>query len=162
MIFLLVIIPPTVFIGLITFFVFYFILSPVRVHGHSMIPTLNDGDCLLVLRKFHIKQLKRDHLVIVALSGAMATSRLDTQYAVKRLSSIPGDKLKHDPNREANKTIFPGHSEPNGTSYWILPEKHYFLTSDNPNGVDSRFWGPVSEELICGIVLFKIPFVHRN
>ena len=52
----------------------------------------------------------------------------------------------------------PGHDAVNGVRRpYRIPEGHYFMMGDNrENSRDSRYWGPVSRELIVGRAMFVI------
>ena len=106
-----------------------------------------------------------------------------SQYYIKRLAGLPGDKLRIDPPRlfvngqpatgPAFERVMSGTREhPNngykgyaqGPSFGYLnspdipfevPEKRYFALGDNSyNSADSRYWGTVPQENLMGYGLF--------
>lgn len=136
----------------------YSLFDIVRVTGQSMLPTIHDGDYLIVLRKFPASFLNRGGLVIVAAPNQREiTFTNNAQKFVKRITGIPGDKLEADPNRVANETTFQSSEDSEVRKYWLIPEGYYFLSSDNTQGVDSRMWGLVREQFLVGRVIIKLP-----
>jgi len=104
-----------------------------------------------------------------------------TQFYIKRLAGLPGDKLRIEPPRlYVNGKIAQGYgferamtrqngyhgytakgylSEP--TKTFQVPQNAYFAMGDNSeNSFDSRYWGPVPERNLVGRGLFVYwPFV---
>ena len=62
------------------------------------------------------------------------------------------------PSREACGESRPGADAVNGVRRpYRIPEGHYFMMGDNrENSRDSRYWGPVSRELVVGRAMFVI------
>lgn len=104
-----------------------------------------------------------------------------SQYYIKRLAGLPGDKLRIDPPRlfvNGQVATEPGfvrvmsgnalapeggyRGYANGPEYltspeskFPVPEKSYFALGDNSyNSADSRFWGTVPQENLMGCGLF--------
>ncbi len=106
-----------------------------RVDGHSMDPTLHNGEvlpsCLLCGRA---GWLHRNDIVIVTYAGQQ-----DTHF-VKRLIGLPGDTVQFQ-----------------GVSL-VLPAGQYFVEGDNrDHSVDSRVYGPISGSQIVAKVLLNRP-----
>jgi len=148
-------------------------LLTVRVYGHSMIPTLDDGDVLLADRVLvHFLPLHRGDLVEIRLPNGVA--------AVKRLIALPGDDMQID---QAVILIRPAGSggwqrirEPYLANAWLnlmaccdargraSPTAHpvrlrgseFFVLGENRNiSDDSRNFGFVSRERILGRILLR-------
>jgi len=100
-------------------------LSPVRVEGGSMMPTLSPGALVAV------SSLRGEP----ALGSVVVVRRLDGGEHLKRIVALPGDTLQ----------TASGDSVP-------LGEGWYGVAGDNLNAsTDSRHYGPVSREDIVAV-----------
>ncbi|MGP4100133.1 S26 family signal peptidase [Nonomuraea sp. KM90] len=117
----------------------------VTVAGHSMEPTLRDGDRVLVRRR-KVTQLKLADIVVldppgtVVEAGAVQRSP-SAGLQVKRLVGLPGQPV---PPRM--RAAVKSDRVPAGT---------VLVLSDNlRHGLDSRVWGPYPAGGVVGVVLF--------
>lgn len=137
-----------------------FIITPVRVDGLSMYPTLKNGEVLL-LKKYD-KSFDRFDIVVV---------KYGSTRIVKRIIGLPGDNIKFINNQlYVNGKIVnePYLDEFVTTSDFdiskfnvnIIPNDYYFVMGDNrTNSTDSRIIGLIPRENILGITDFSIfPF----
>lgn len=137
-----------------------FIITPVRVDGDSMHPTLLDNEILL-LKKYD-KKFERFDIIVFEYGN----SKL-----VKRIIGLPGDKVEYKNNNlyinnEIIEEVFL--DEDVKTSNFSLtqlklekiPEDCYFVIGDNRNNsTDSRIIGPVHKKYILGTSDFALfPF----
>ncbi len=133
------------------------------VEGSSMLPTLSDGDSVIV-DKLTYRFKEPERYDVVAFSYRY---ELDTYY-VKRIIGLPGEKVQID----AQGTIFindealdenygietitqPGYA----STPMLLDEGEYFVLGDNRNdSIDSRnsAVGLVRRSEIIGRVVFRI------
>jgi signal peptidase I len=147
-----------------------------RVHGHSMDPTLQDGEFLLVNRleyaQINVDKLgrfipfldtsgddkrnvfhgpERGDIVILEDPRNPSGDRL-----VKRVIGLPGEKLEivngvvyingHKLDEPYIKQVPTGNTPP-----VVLPPNEYFVMGDNRNNSDdSRFLGLIPRDLIIG------------
>lgn len=135
-----------------------FIVTPVKVDGTSMYPTLNDKDILL-LKKYD-NSIERFDIVVIKYGN----SKL-----VKRVIGLPGESVKI-----SNNNLYINHSMVDDIDldvrtddfsiselgYDVIPNNHYFVMGDNRNNsTDSRIIGLIKKDDIIGISDFRIfPF----
>ena len=137
-----------------------FIITPVRVDGLSMYPTLKDGEILL-LKKYD-KSFDRFDIVVVKYGNTKI---------VKRIIGLPGDNLKFINNKLyingeiinedfLNDNVKTADFNINKFNIDIIPEGYYFVMGDNRgNSTDSRIIGVVPSKNILGITDFSLfPF----
>lgn len=132
-----------------------FIITPVRVDGPSMNPTLENKQILLLSK--YSKHYERFDIVVFNYAK---------QKLVKRIIGLPGEKIEFKNNKLYinNKEIEEdfGYMETEDFSlsdigYETIPDNMYFLVGDNrTNSLDSRYIGLVSDSDIEGVVHFSI------
>jgi signal peptidase I len=141
---------PLLMVLLLTTFVFYVLFLPLQVVGDSMVPSLMDGDRLLVTKSYE-RPARGD---VVIIHGG-ATSDEDV---VKRVVAVAGDtveirddvalvngvvEITTDVVRVAERGVY--------IDPMIVPEGHVYVLGDNrPVSLDSRYMGPVSLERVAG------------
>ena len=144
---------PYIIILIVVILIRLFIISPVRVDGISMYPTLNNKYYLLV-EKFN-KDYKRFDVVVLNYNG---------DKLIKRVVGLPGDKVeyKNDKlyindkyvketflNQEYVSIELLGHN--------TIPQGYYFVMGDNRlNSTDSRLIGLVAKKKIDGKAIFNV------
>ena len=145
---------------LLAMFIRSFVVESFVVEGHSMEPTLHDGERLLV-NKLAYAFSSPDHGDIVVFRYPEDPSK----DFIKRVIAVPGDTIQIEAGRvqvngeyiEEPYLVNPGHDHmPPRT----VPENAVFVLGDNrTNSQDSRYFGFVSEELLEGkAVLIWWPF----
>jgi len=146
---------PYIIITIVVILIRSFVISPVRVDGLSMYPTLNNNDYLL-LNKFDKSYERFD---IIAL-------KYKDEKLVKRIIGLPGEYVEYLDNKlyidgkiieekflkeetgDFNLTIL---------GYDKVPNNCYFVVGDNrDNSQDSRIIGFINKDDILGIVLFNV------
>ncbi|MEG1501830.1 MAG: signal peptidase I [Synergistaceae bacterium] len=135
-----------------------FIIQAFWIPSGSMIPTLEVGDRVLVL-KFWYKlpgiDLKRGDIVVFKYP---VDPRRDF---VKRIVGLPGDKveIKDGTVFINDKELFEPYVK-NMDTYdmeaQLIPDNKYFCLGDNrPNSQDGRFWGYVPKNFFKGPAVFR-------
>ncbi|MCA0149031.1 MULTISPECIES: signal peptidase I [Rossellomorea] len=153
-------------IGLIIFIIIRtFLFSNYVVEGESMMPTLQDGNKLVVNKiGYHIGELDRFDVVVFHAN--------EKEDYVKRIIGLPGDKIVYkddklyvngkyypEPYLEKFKQEYIG-SKLTGdftlqeiTGEKTVPKGKIFVLGDNRRGsMDSRYFGFVDREQIVGKV----------
>ena len=131
-----------------------FIITPVRVEGKSMYPTL-DNKQILLLKKYD-KSYKRFDIVVLKHNG---------DKLIKRVIGLPGETVKYENNKlyingKYIKENFKRNTETNDFYYYKIPDDSYFVLGDNRgNSTDSRIIGPINKKDISGTVKISLfPF----
>lgn len=129
-----------------------FIVTPIRVNGDSMHPTLHDND-IMILNEigYHLNGVDRFDIVVIDIRG---------EKIIKRVVGLPGDKIafKDDKlyvNDELMEEKFQrGITEDfsiTSLGYETIPDGYYFVLGDNrDDSVDSRILGLINEKQIMG------------
>lgn len=138
-----------------------YVVSPIRVNGTSMYPTLHDKDIMLLNKiNYRFKDIERFDIVVI---------EYEKEYLIKRVIGLPGERIEYKNNvlYVNGKVVEENFSKQNiddfkldklGTSK--VPDDSYFVVGDNRiNSKDSRIIGFISKEQIIGKSHFTIyPF----
>ena len=146
----------TVTLTILLFLVFRFAIQNYRVDGHSMLPTLQDQQYILVNRAAYLfHPPERGDVIVFAYP-------LDpTQDYVKRVIGIPGDRVQVEQDGTVmvdGVTLREPYISPAPNPYtptdMVLGPNQYFVLGDNRgDSSDSRVWGPVPRQNIIGKAL---------
>lgn len=143
-----------------------FVAQPFMVSGQSMLPTLENGDYLIIdeisYRKY---DPERGQVIVFKLPNN--TSR----YLIKRIIGLPGEKIeitgdKVTITKKNGEILQLDEKYTNGafSSYgtWNLGETEYFVMGDNRNNSsDSRSWGVLDRKYIVGKTFLRLfPFTE--
>ncbi|OUU26247.1 MAG: signal peptidase I [Planctomycetia bacterium TMED53] len=136
-----------------------FVTQVYAISGHSMEPTLFDGERVMVDKVSPaISEISRGDLII------FASPEDDSKNLIKRVIGLAGDKIEligevvyinDKPLRESytRRTIFP---QKPGESI-IVEDGFMFVLGDNrPQSRDSRDFGTVSVDQVKGKVLLRL------
>lgn len=145
-------------------FVITFVFSATQVVGSSMVPTLRDGDILLVNKfKYRFFKVKREDIISVKYE--------DTKYLIKRVIGMPGDSVmivdsklyingvEYKEDYLAKGLVYDDFKL-SDLGYSKIPEGMYLVLGDNrPKSKDSREIGLIKKEDIIGKISFRFwPF----
>lgn len=138
-----------------------YVFSPIRVNGTSMVPTLSDGD-IMILNEigYHLNGLERFDIVVINTGD---------EKIIKRVVGLPGETVAYRDNKlYINDEIVEENFQHADTSDFDLstlnvdkiPENYYFVVGDNRvNSKDSRRIGLISKSKIMGKTSFVLyPF----
>ncbi len=108
-----------------------FLVTTFTVQGHSMDPTLHDGQILFVsLQSYRVQPPKIGDVVIVYYAGDHHVR------FVKRILGLPGDTVQ-----VGGKPV-------------VLGSTQYYVVGDNrDHSTDSRTYGPIDKKQIIGKVV---------
>lgn len=135
-----------------------FIITPAIVQGESMVPTLKNGQ-VLILKKYD-KKIERFDIVVIDYQDI----RL-----VKRVIGFPGEHVKYFDNKlyindkKYDEEFYNGETSDfdlETIGYNIIPDNYYFVMGDNrDNSQDSRIIGLIHIDDIIGSTNFSLfPF----
>jgi signal peptidase I len=131
----------------------------VRVDGTSMVPTLQDGEFVLVNKlSYKFGEVERGDIIVFHYP------KNPDEDLIKRVIGLPGDVVKvHDGhvyinNIMLNETYIA--DAPNYTNESQVPADNFFVLGDNRNNSsDSHSWGLLPREQIVGkaVVIYWPP-----
>lgn len=148
---------PYVIITLVVVLIRIFIISPARVDGTSMYPTLDNREYILI--KKYDKSYERFDIVVL---------RYEKEDLIKRIIGLPGDYVEYLNNElyiNGKKVEEKFLSDETTTwdfnidliGYDKIPDNYYFVVGDNrTNSKDSRLIGLIPKKDIKGIALFSL------
>jgi len=144
----------TVGLALVLFLIINGVSARVRVDGTSMVPTLQDGEFVLVNKLAYRTGLPTRGDIIVFRS--VDTKDLDL---IKRVIGLPGDRVVIQNGQvSVNDQILNEpyiNAAPNYNGEWRVPEGEVFVLGDNRNNSsDSHSWGFLPIKNIIGKAMF--------
>ncbi len=140
---------PYIIIIVIVVFIRTFIITPVKVNGSSMYPTL-EGDEIMLLNK--LGSIDRFDIVVLKLDG-------DDDNLIKRIIGLPGETVEIKENQIYINDELLEDPYGYGVTYNIDPvtlgSDEYFILGDNRIiSLDSRVFGKIHESEIKGTTNF--------
>ena len=150
----------TIILAVILFFAINAVSARVRVDGFSMLPTLQDGEYVLVNRLAYRNNLPIRGDIIVFVSPQ--SPNLDL---IKRVIGLPGDTVKiFDSKVLVNGQMLDEPyiaAAPIYNGEWNVPAGNLFVLGDNRNdSSDSHAWGLLPAENVIGkaiLIYWPIP-----
>ncbi len=141
----------TILLAAILFLSINALSARVRVEGFSMVPTLQDGEFVLVNRlAYRVGPHQRGDIIVFHHPSGQKQEDL-----IKRVIGVPGDHIKAE-----NGVIFVNGTglkedyikeNPSYSGEWTVPEGQLFVLGDNRNNSsDSHQWGFVPYDDIIG------------
>lgn len=130
------------------------ISARIRVDGTSMLPTLEDGEYVLVNKMvMRFGSLEHGDIVVFHFPRDLG------QDYIKRVIGLPGDHVRvfhgklYINGEEIAEPYTAAPANYNGS--WDIPEGNIFVLGDNRNNSsDSHQWGPVSIDNVIGEAIF--------
>ncbi len=152
---------PYIIIIVVVLFIKAFIVTPIKVNGESMHPTLEEGD-IMILNKtaYYFNEPKRFDIVVVDMPD---------EYLIKRVIGLPGEHIEYKDNtlyvdgKEIEEDFEHGKTEDFNIKELgsdTVPEDSYLVMGDNrENSLDSRELGFMKiDQLLGRTSLIILPF----
>ena len=139
-----------------------FVVTPVKVDGSSMYPTLKNND-IMILNK--IKKIKRFDIVVINCDKVIDGQR-KKNVLIKRVIGLPGETIEvRDGNIYINDKKIKdkyGFGKTSDFGKMKIPKGEYFVLGDNRSiSADSRIFGTFTKKSIRGTTRFILfPFKH--
>ena len=148
---------PYFIIILVVVLIKLFVVSPIRVNGASMNPTLNDKDIMLLDEiSYRFSDIQRFDIVVV---------KEEDEYLIKRVIGLPGEvvEYKNDKLYIDDKYIKENfkHNETMDFSTTLGRDEYFIMGDNRTNSTDSRVFGPVSQDEIMGKTSLTILPISR-
>ena len=149
----------TLALAVVLFFGINTVSARVRVDGFSMIPTLKDGEFVLVSKvNYRFGSVERGDIIVFHFP-------LDPQQElIKRVIGLPGDKVRvQNGSVSVNGQVLSEPyiaAAPAYSGEWVVPEGQLFVLGDNRNdSSDSHSWGFLPFEKVVGkaVVIYWPP-----
>lgn len=160
---------PYVLTILVVILIRTFLVTPVRVNGTSMVPTLDHNEILLLKKYDH--NYERFEIVVFNYERIISYTNQQTkkERLVKRIVGFPSEHIRYQDNKlYVNGTLVEENFINTTTNdfdltelgYKVIPEGYYFVMGDNRNNsTDSRVIGLIKQEDIIGTTNFALfPF----
>lgn len=147
---------PYIVIVLVVILIRTFLITPIKVIGPSMNPTLESGD-IMILNK--VSKIDRFDIVVI-------DSDKSNEVLIKRVIGMPGETVEIKDgsiyiNGKKLKENF-GKGETSNYNYIKVPKNEYFVLGDNrPISADSRIFGTFNKKEIKGTTKLVL-FPFRN
>ena len=134
-----------------------FVVSPIRVNGASMNPTLNDKDIMLLDEiSYRFFDVERFDIVVV---------KEEDEYLIKRVIGLPGETVEY----KNDKLYIDGkyvkedfkHKETFDFSTTLGKDEYFIMGDNRTNSTDSRVFGPISRDKIMGKTSLTILPISR-
>lgn len=134
-----------------------FVVSPIRVNGASMDPTLNDKDIMLLDEiSYRFSDIERFDIVVV---------KEEDEYLIKRVIGLPGETVEY----KNDKLYIDGkyvkedfkHKETFDVSTTLGKDEYFIMGDNRTNSTDSRVFGPISRDKIMGKTTLTILPISR-
>ena len=143
----------TVALAVVLFLVINAVSARVRVDGLSMVPTLRDGEFVLVNRlAYRFGTPSRGDIVVFR-----SINQVDLDL-IKRIIGVPGDRIIIGGGKVVVNGVTQNepyiNAEPSYSGEWTVPDGHLFVLGDNRNdSSDSHAWGLLPVQNVIGKAL---------
>lgn len=153
----------TLALAVLLFFGINMVSARVRVDGESMMPTLQNGEFILVSKlSYQFKPVEQGDIIVFHFPSD------PTQELIKRVIGLPGDfiQIGNGVVRVNGVSLSEPYiaASPGYDGEWNVPEGQLFVLGDNRNdSSDSHSWGYLPIEKIVGkaVMIYWPPNVWK-
>lgn len=154
----------TILLTLLIFWVVNTVTGRFRIEGSSMMPTMQEGEYVLINKlAYYLDQPQRGDIIVLHYP------RDPSRDFIKRVIGVPGDVVEvRDQQVMVNDTVLNEpyiSADPTYSGRWTVPEDQYFVLGDNRNNSsDSHTWEFLPGELIVGkgwVIYWPFDHVER-
>lgn len=138
-------------------------LMIIVVKGYGMYPVYEQGDRVLVIRRWRKQWLKTGQVLIgypPTIPIDNSKQHINKELFIKRLKGLPNDKVviyKSELHKAVLKNVTGHHAEIEGGFVWNVPPGYCFVKGDSPTSSDSVVWGLIPLDNIKGIIILQLP-----
>ncbi len=142
-----------------------FLVQAFYIPSESMLPTLHVEDRVLVNKlSYRLHDVERGDIVVFERPPSDTPSEIDD--LIKRVVALPGETVEGRDGRvyvdgqPLDESYLPAGSVTTNFGPELVPEGHLWVMGDNrTNSQDSRYLGPIDEDLVIGRAFVRIwPF----
>ena len=158
----------TIVYPIIIAFIILLIIRPTIVREHSMYPTVNENDYVIVYKLAYKFGGEPEYKDIIVFESDLKLDEKHNKYLIKRVIGTPGDTIEvydglvYLNGKALDEPYINGDVTTKTVEEMVIPEGKIFVMGDNrPSSVDSRdpSVGLVDEDRIMGKVVFRLyPF----
>jgi signal peptidase I len=139
-----------------------FVAEPFIVSGSSMVPTLENGNYLIIDKiSYRVAEPKRYDIVVFHYPKDIK------KFFIKRIVGLPNEvvdingnivTITNDEYKDGLKLEEPYvRNVANNNTHFELGEDEYFVMGDNRSASsDSRYWGAVKKKLVVGKPIIRL------
>ena len=138
---------------LLTFFIFWIVNTATgrfRIEGHSMMPTLQEGEYVIINKlAYYFDEPQRGDIIVLHFPNDRSRD------FIKRVIGVPGDQIEvSDREVRVNGVLLQEpyiNAPPEYSGQWVVPPDKFFVLGDNRNNSsDSYTWSYLPRDDIVG------------
>ena len=138
---------------LLTMFIFWIVNTATgrfRIEGYSMLPTLQEGEYVIIDKlSYYLNDPERGDVIVLHFPNDRSRD------FIKRVMGVPGDHIEiADGQVRINGTVLDEpyiNADPSYNGTWDVPEDSYFVLGDNRNNSsDSHNWSFLPRDDVVG------------
>jgi signal peptidase I len=144
-----------------------FLIQAFFIPSLSMYSTLDKGDRVLVNKlSYHVHDIHHSDIVVFERPPKVADSAI--KDLIKRVIGLPGDTVEsrdgivYRNGKALNETYLDKGTTTDNLQRQVIPPGQIFVMGDNRgNSQDSRFFGPINQDLVVGRAFVRVwPLPH--
>jgi signal peptidase I len=149
---------------LAAFLIKTFLIQAFYIPSESMVPTLKNGDRVLVNKlSYNLHDVHRGDIVVFERPPSEPTDP-QIKDLIKRVIALPGETVSGDESGHVlingkllNEPYLPAGVTTTGLQQFKIPAHHYWVMGDNrSNSKDSRYFSAISDSLIVGRAFIRV------